>query len=121
MDTTVIDYQQIYEKFDLDKTSSEDDMYGLNSTMEPAIKIENCNFGYNGEESSLPVRILSRVNLKIGHGDFIGIVGAVGSGKARVYFRRIDSFRGIGVFLIFVKFYTVKNPIWLLQFWLHLV
>ena len=99
MDTTVIDYQQIYEKFDLDKTSSEDDMYGLNSTMEPAIKIENCNFGYNGEESSLPVRILSRVNLKIGHGDFIGIVGAVGSGKARVYFRRVNSFRRIGVFL----------------------
>ena len=85
MDTTVIDYQQIYEKFDLDKTSSEDDMYGLNSTMEPAIKIESCNFGYNGEGSSLPVRILSRVNLKIGHGDFIGIVGGVGSGKESVF------------------------------------
>ena len=52
MDTTVMDYQGIYEKFDTDDRSSEDDMYGLNSTMEPAIKVENCNFGYKGRVSA---------------------------------------------------------------------
>ena len=82
MNTKVIDYQKIYEKFEFeDKT--DDDMYGLNSKIEAAIKIESCNFNHapTGSGLSLDSRLLSDINLKIGYADFIGIVGPVGSGK----------------------------------------
>lgn len=74
MDIQVVDYQKVYEKFATDDRN-EDDMYGLNSNLEPAIKIENCNFSFNSNESQS--RILTNINLKIGHSDFIGIIGRV--------------------------------------------
>ena len=83
MDIQVVDYQKIYEKFATDDRN-EDDMYGLNSNLEPAIKMENCNFSFNSNESQS--RILTNINLKIGHSDFIGIIGAVGSGKSSFLF-----------------------------------
>ena len=82
MDTNVIDYQQIYEKFD-SESKTEDDMYGLNSKIQAAMKVENSNFSYSpATDLTLQSRVLSEINLKVGFADFIGIVGPVGSGKS---------------------------------------
>jgi len=53
------------------------DAEDLPDNFQPTVEIKNLDYGYN--ENS---RVLTGINLKIGAGESIGIVGSVGSGKS---------------------------------------